>query len=95
MFVSKTAPRLPTSSLRTGTITPFTIILGIEIFARICGITDGLLCRLQKVQNNAPRVVSGSKKHDHIAPVLRELHWLPIRKMIEFMILLLTSTPLE
>ena len=61
----------------------------------LCGITDGLLCRLQKVQNNAPGVVSGSKMHDHIAPVLRELHWLPIRKMIEFMILLLTSTPLE
>ena len=28
----------------------------------LCGITDELLCRLQKVQNNAARVVSGSKK---------------------------------
>ena len=49
----------------------------------LCGITDELLCRLQKVQNNAARVVSGSKKYDHITPV-------PIRKRIEFKILLLT-----
>ena len=56
----------------------------------LCGITDELLCRLQKVQNNAARVVSGSKKYDHITPVLKDLHWLPIRKWIEFKILLLT-----
>ena len=36
------------------------------------------------------RVVSGSKKYDHITPVLKNLHWLPIRKRIEFKILLLT-----
>ena len=59
----------------------------------LCGVTDELLCRLQKVQNNAARVVSGSKKYDHITPVLKDLHWLPIcpiRKRIEFKILLLT-----
>ena len=56
----------------------------------LCGITDELLCRLQKVQNNAARVVSGSKKYDHITPVLKDLHWLPIRKRIELKILLLT-----
>ena len=41
----------------------------------LCGITDELLCRLQKVQNNAARVVSGSKKCDHITPVLKDLHF--------------------
>ena len=56
----------------------------------LCGITDELLCRLQEVQNNAARVVSGSKKYDHITPVLKDLHWLLIRKRIEFKILLLT-----
>ena len=45
---------------------------------------------MQKVQNNAARVVSGSKKYDHITPVLKDLHWLPIRKRIDFKILLLT-----
>ena len=57
----------------------------------LCGITDELLCRLQKVQNNAARVVSSSKKYDHITPVLKYLQWLPIRKRLEFKILLLTS----
>ena len=56
----------------------------------LCGITDELLCRTQKVQNNAARLVSGSKKYDHITPVLKDLHWLPIRTRIEFKILLLT-----
>ena len=35
------------------------------------GITDELLRRLQKVQNNAARVISGSKKYDHITPFLK------------------------
>ena len=52
----------------------------------LCGITDELLCRLQEVQNNAARVVSGSKRYDHITAY----HWLPIRKRIELKILLLT-----
>ena len=56
----------------------------------LCGVTDELLCRLQKDQNNAARVVSGSRKYDHITPVLKDLHWLHIRKRIEFKILLLT-----
>ena len=56
----------------------------------LCGVTDELLCRLQKVQNNAVRVVSSSKRYDHITPVLKDLHWLPIRKRIAFKILLLT-----
>ena len=56
----------------------------------LCEITDELICSLQKVQNNAVRVVSGSKKYDHITPILENLHWLPIRKRIKFKILLFT-----
>ena len=56
----------------------------------LCGITDELLRRLQKVQNNAARVVSGSKKYDHITPFLKDLHWLPNRNRIDFKILLFT-----
>ena len=37
----------------------------------LCGINDELQCRLQKVQNNAARVVNGSKKYDHITPFKR------------------------
>ena len=55
----------------------------------ICGIPKELICKLQREQNNAARVITLTKKHDHITPVLKELHWLPVRKRIEFKILLL------
>ena len=48
-----------------------------------------LIRKLKRVQNNAARVVTLTKKHDHITPVLKELHWLPVRQRIEFKILLL------
>ena len=55
----------------------------------LCGIPEKLICKLQRVKNNADRVVTLTKKYDHITPVLKELHWLPVRKRIEFKILLL------
>ena len=55
----------------------------------LCGIPEELICKLQRVQNNAARVITLTKKHDHITPVLKELHWLPVRKRIEFKTLLL------
>ena len=36
------------------------------------------LKKLQRVQNFAARIITGTKKHEHISPVLRELNWLPI-----------------
>ena len=44
------------------------------------GVGDRLLKKLQDVQNAAVRVVTGTKKFDHITPVLRDLHWLPVRQ---------------
>ena len=55
----------------------------------LCGMPEELICKLQRVQNNAARVITLTKKYDHITPVLKELHWLPVRKRIEFKILLL------
>jgi len=48
-----------------------------------------LLRRLQSIQNAAARLVTGAKKFDHITPVLRELHWLPIRQHITYKLSLL------
>jgi hypothetical protein len=48
------------------------------------GIADGLLKKLQSVQNAAARLITRSRRRDHIAPVLRELHWLPVRQRIKF-----------
>ena len=42
------------------------------------------LNRLQKVQNNAARLVLKLKKTDHITPALKQLHWLPIQSRIKY-----------
>ena len=39
---------------------------------------------LQRVQNAAARLVAGIRTRDHITPVLRSLHWLPIRLRIQY-----------
>ena len=46
--------------------------------------------KLQKIQNNCARIVTRSKKRDHITPVLKSMHWLPVAKRIEFKVLLTT-----
>ena len=49
-------------------------------------ISDGLLQRLQSVQNAAARLVTGTRRSDQITPVLRQLHWLPVRQRFVFKI---------
>jgi len=50
------------------------------------GIADGLMSRLQSVQNAVARLLSGARRYDHITRVLQELHWLPVRRRVEFKI---------
>ncbi len=45
--------------------------------------------KLQIVQNAAARVLTRSRKYDHITPILQSLHWLPIKFRISYKILLL------
>ena len=49
-------------------------------------IGEGLLNKLQHIQNSAARLVTGTRKFEHITPVLCALHWLPIRQRIRFKI---------
>ena len=56
------------------------------------GISQSELNRLQLVQNAAARLLTGTKKREHITPVLRSLHWLPVRYRIDFKILLFVYT---
>jgi len=51
-----------------------------------CGIADGLLSRLQSVQNAAARLATGLGQREHLTPVLRQLHWLPVRQRVMFML---------
>ena len=53
------------------------------------GIPDTKLKRLQRMQNIAARIVSRTPKFENITPVLKELHWLPVRYRILFKLLLL------
>ena len=46
--------------------------------------------RLQRLQNLAAKIVTNSKGHVSSAPLLRELHWLPIPNRIDFKIATLT-----
>ena len=54
------------------------------------GLPDYLLKHLQYIQNTAAQILTRLPKHDHIAPVLKELHWLPITHRIDFKINILT-----
>ena len=54
------------------------------------GIPKEKTDRLQRVQNAAARLVTRTAKYEHITPVLRALHWLPIAQRIDYKILLLT-----
>ena len=54
------------------------------------GLPDNQLKKLQVIQNAAARLVTRTKKFESISPILRALHWLPIRSRIAFKILLLT-----
>jgi len=40
-----------------------------------CGIAEGLLSRLQSVQNAAACLVTGLERREHITPVLLRLQW--------------------
>jgi hypothetical protein len=50
------------------------------------GLPTQQINRLQRIQNSAARLFSGSRKRDHIRPVLRELHWLPVEYRIRYKI---------
>ena len=41
------------------------------------GLPKHLLNRLRLIQNTAARIVTLSKRFDHITPILFKLHWLP------------------
>ena len=53
-------------------------------------VLNYLIQRLQYALNSAARLISMSRKADHITPLLIELHWLPVEQHINFKILLFT-----
>jgi len=61
----------------------------------LVGLPLSLLHRLQSIQNTAARILTGTPKHAHITPVLRDLHWLPVGKRILYKTLLLVFKALH
>lgn len=45
---------------------------------------EKVMNKLQIVQNSAARILSGTPKRISISPVIRDLHWLPVRTRIKF-----------
>ena len=45
--------------------------------------------------NSAARLISGTRKRDHITPVLIDLHWLPVEHRINFKLMCLTYKALH
>ena len=58
--------------------------------AHLLGLPQSAIDRLQYVQNCAARLMTRTRNLEHITPVLRRLHWLPVRQRITYKILLLT-----
>ena len=54
------------------------------------GLPNSHIMKLQRIQNAAARLVTGTPRFCHVTPLLFHLHWLPISYRIKFKILLLT-----
>ncbi len=63
--------------------------------ALLGGCSARLINKLQMVQNAAARVLTRTRKYEHISPVLSTLHWLPTKHRIDFKILLMTYKALN
>ena len=50
--------------------------------------------KLQRVQSSLARVVAGTKRCEHIKPVLKDLHWLPVQQRVEYKVALITHKAL-
>ena len=57
------------------------------------GIADGLMRRLQAVQNAAARLITSTRRWDHIIPILRQLQL--VRQRVEFKLAILVFETLH
>ena len=46
--------------------------------------------KIQRIQNSAARLLSGTSRYSRITPILKELHWLPVESRIKYKIILTT-----
>ena len=80
-YLTEDAAAMMVNAQRTSRLDNFNAVL--------VGLSDELLNKLQLVQNNAAKMVTQTKKYDHVTPLLYKLHWLPIQYRIDYKIILL------
>ncbi len=61
----------------------------------LAGVPKCVMDTMQYLQNSAARVLTGTQKFDHITPVLRDIHWLPVECRVDFKVLLMTYKALH
>ncbi len=66
-----------------------------DLKVRLGGCSACLINKLQMVQNAAARVLTRTRKYDHISQVLSTLFWLPTKYCIDCKILLITYKALN
>jgi len=54
--------------------------------AMLLGISDTSLHRLQKIQNKAAKMITRSSAREHVKPILKSLHWLPVKERVDYKI---------
>lgn len=59
------------------------------------GLPNAQIKRLQAAQNAAARIVTKSRCRDHVTPILKELHWLPVQQRCEHKLLSLVQKCLK
>ena len=55
----------------------------------LAGLPEKQLCKVQSLINTTARLITGTRKFDHITPVLKKLHWVKVRDRVVYKILLL------